>query len=122
MEPWFVILAIFFAVVFGIIMMNDSVKKGRSEKEDPPVKAEVLYESGTVTEKTDAGNAVKRAIVGSWLAGPVGAAAGAGTAKRTMEEHKDTTFRVYYRSGRETVETVGNGSPKWLKYMELTEK
>ena len=86
MEPWFVVLAVFFAVVFGIIMMNDSVKKGRSGKEDPPVKAEILYESGTVTEKTDAGNAVKRAIVGNWLAGPVGAAVEAATGRDSEKD------------------------------------
>ena len=122
METWFVVLMIFFAVVFGIIMLSDSAKKSRTEREDPPVRAKIMYESSTFTEKTDAGNAVKRAIVGNWLAGPVGAAVGAGTADRTTEERKRTTFRVYYRSGREALETVENGSPQWLKYMELTEK
>ena len=95
----------------------------QEQKDDTvPVRTKVLYDTSTYTSKGSVGSAAGRAVVGSMIAGPVGAVVGAGTAKRTTQEQKQTTFKVWYKSGREAVETVVNGTEKWMKYMSLVDK
>lgn len=67
--------------------------------------------------KNKTGSAAGRALVGDFIAGPVGGVVGATTAKRQGY----TKFLVEYENGRKEVETVKDNGPRFnelIKYVE----
>ena len=118
---WIGITALFFCVFF-FGRRSEKKAAARREANDPLVKTKILYGSGEQTSKPRVLNTVGRAVVGNWAAGPVGAAVGAATAERKTQEKKTATFRLYFRSGREEIRTVEEGTADWHRYMEKLEQ
>lgn len=62
-----------------------------------------------------------RATIGGALGGPIGALIGGSTGRRTYQEYRHTTFKVWYGDGKTKIKTVPNGNPDWVKYMDKLE-
>ncbi len=60
--------------------------------------------------------------MGNLIAGPIGGVIGASTGKRTYQEYKQTTFKVWYGDGSTKVKTVSNRSYDWKQFMEKVEE
>lgn len=96
----------------------------RRAKEDDktPVRTKLLTDQSTYTSRGSVTSAAGRAVVGNLVAGPLGAVVGAGTAKRTTQEQKSQVFKVWYKSGREGIETAAVGSARWKELIEKLEE
>ena len=68
--------------------------------------------------KSKTGSAASRALVGDFVAGPIGGIVGATTAKRQVF----TKFLVEYESGRKTVETVKDNSIRFNELVQYLNK
>lgn len=106
---------------------NEIAKAQRAADEqrrfrDSILKTKIIDTSHTVTQesKVRTGSALGRAIVGDWVAGPVGAIVGSATAKEKVTTHEKhtTTFMVYYKDGQRQHQTVNNGTALYNLYME----
>ncbi len=137
-----ILVCIFIMLIWAITSIRSSISNKRSKERaaqnggvDPEkekrqralddsilVKTKILDVNTEYVSKTSITNAVGRAVIGNMIAGRTGALIGAATADRTEKEHKKTTFRLYYRSGREKIVTVPNGSKEWLEYMDKLEE
>lgn len=86
------------------------------------IKTKYIDSDHTVTQETkvSTGSAIGRAIVGDFVAGPIGAIIGSATAKEkvTIHEKHTTTFMVYYSDGRRDYQTVENETELYKLYME----
>lgn len=137
-----ILVCIFIMLIWAIITIRSSISDKRSKERaaqngevDPEkekrqralddsilVKTKILDVTSEYVSKASITNAVGRAVIGNMIAGRTGALIGAATADRTEQEHKKTTFRLYYKSGREKIVTVPNGSKEWLEYMDKLEE
>lgn len=97
--------------------------KMQMKKDDRTVvRTKLLTDQSTYTSRGSVTSAAGRAVVGNLVAGPIGAMVGAGTAKRTTQEQKSQVFKVWYKSGREGIETAAVGSARWKELVEKLEE
>lgn len=80
------------------------------------VRAEIV----TQGSKTKGGHAMTRAVIGGAVAGEIGAAVGALSAKQKTKGM--TTFRLWYQDGHSEIKTVEDYSPEWKEYIKLLSK
>lgn len=102
------------------IERHAALQKERDDK--TPARTRLLTDQSTYTSKGSLTSAAGRAVVGNLVAGPIGAMVGAGTAKRTTQEQKSQVFKVWYKSGREGIETAAVGSARWKELIEKLEE
>lgn len=86
------------------------------------VKTKILDSQSTMTSKGSMVSSAGRAVLGGMVAGTIGAIIGGSTGKRTIQEYKSTTFKVWYGDGSIKIKTVSNGSYDWKQYMEKLEE
>ena len=104
------------------IQATNRAKREQNRIAHTVVKTKILDSHSTMTSKGSVASSVGRAAVGNFIAGPIGAVAGASTGKRTYHEYKNTTFKVWYGDGSTKIKTVSNGSYDWKQYMEKLEE
>lgn len=79
---------------------------------------EIVDSTHRFSERTKAGSAFARGAVGGFLLGPIGALAGASSAKKHVTHEDWTTFVIYYKDGNRKVERVNNNSRKYRIYLD----
>lgn len=78
---------------------------------------EIVDSTHRTSERTKAGSALVRGAVGGALLGPVGALAGASSAKKQVSHEDKTTFVIFYENGQRDVKTVDNNSVEYKVYL-----
>ena len=114
------ILVIFVpAFVLKVVMPLRREKKRKKHLRNV-VKTRLLGVGNDVAVTTDTLDAIGRGVIGGAVAGPMGAAVGASTARRTVSSTgaRQVTFLVYMRSGKKLIKTVSKGTPEYRRYMK----
>lgn len=100
-------------------------ERQRRERARTIVKTRIIdfYSNSHTTGRTSATSAVGRGIVGGMIAGPLGAAVGASTAKKkyTTNEQRVVIFKVWYADGHDEIKRVSQGSSDYNKFIEKIE-
>ena len=120
---WFEV--IFCAICVGCAMISHLHKKHLEKVEDAIVKTRIVDVShrGKGYTKLNNRSAIARAATGGMLFGKNGAAFEAYTAKRDVYISDDDLvyFRVWWRDGDKTIETVKRGSDRYRLFLEYLE-
>lgn len=100
-------------------------ERERKERSTRVVKTRIIdsYSHSHTTGRVSTSSAVGRGIVGGMIAGPLGAAVGAGTAKKkyTTSEQRTVVFKVWYADGHDEIKKVTQGSADYNKFIEKIE-
>lgn len=102
-------LSFVFAVVFLLIGAIPVLYRQKYWKSISSVKIV------SVDEKTSAGSAIARGVVGEMVGGTAGAVVGASTAKKD----KKTTFLITFQNGKQKTKVVPNDALDYKRYMKL---
>lgn len=113
-------------ISFIIILSRILVRKQNAENDKKVVlktKLITTHDTVTGTTTTSTGSVIGRGIVGAAVAGPLGAAVGAATAKQNTVNQTDTeyTFKVWWGDGTETVEKCKYEDYWYKRFIEKIE-
>lgn len=122
-----IIIFFFVAMIIGMpILIIVGLKTDKKREEDMKsgqngynriAWTEIADSTHRTSERTKAGSALVRGAVGGALLGPVGALAGASSAKKEVYHEDKTTFVIFYENGQRDVKTVDNDSVEYRVYL-----